>query len=495
MREYDVIVADAGNAALSAAVAAREHGAANVLVLEKAPRAMRGGNTHWAGAVLRFSFDDPRELAPLLPGVERQYASFYAGITPYTRADYMGDLMRVTGGRTDPGLARALVDSSKDTVFWMHEVGGIRMEPAITVAGVRRGNMVVWPRGLVVRAVHEGIGLSRGWFAAAAKRGIEIRYASTACELVVDGRGCVAGVKVRDDEGLSVVPAKAVVLGCGGFEANVQMRTQHLGPLVGAAKVRGTPFNQGDGLRMALAVGAMPWGQWSGCHATPISADWGEFAPREYTDRSNRLSYHYGVMLNRRGRRFVDEGEDENLYTYAKFGRAILAEPGARGYQIFDSKVLHLLEPRYATSTPIVALSLGELMAELDIEDRQQALRTLEEFNAAPRSSRVFEPAAKDGFATRGLIPEKSNWAAPIDTPPYVAYSVTGGITFTFGGLKIDDNARVIGTDWRPLPGLFACGEMVGGLFYDNYPAGAGLVSGATFGRIAGRNAARRASG
>jgi tricarballylate dehydrogenase len=495
MREYDVIVAGAGNAALSAAVAAHEHGARRVLVLEKAPRAMRGGNTHWAGAVLRFSFDEPRELAPLLPGVERQYASFYEGVTPYPRSDYMADLVRVTGGRTDPTLARILVDGSKDTVFWMHGAAGIRMEPAITVAGVRKGNMVVWPRGLVVRATHEGIGLSRGWFAAAARRGIEVRYASAVCELVVDGGGCIAGVKVRDAHGLSVVLGKAVVLGCGGFEANVQMRTQHLGPVVGAAKVRGTPFNQGDGLRMALAVGAMPWGQWSGCHATPISADWGEFAPREYTDRSNRLSYHYGVMINRRGRRFVDEGEDENLYTYAKFGRAILAEPGARGYQIFDSKVLHLLEPRYATSKPIVALSLQELVAGLDIEDRRQALKTLEEFNAAARTSRAFEPTAKDGLATQGLVPDKSNWAAKIDTPPYAAYSVTGGITFTFGGLKINADAQVIGTDWRPLPGLFACGEMVGGLFYDNYPAGAGLVSGATFGRIAGSNAARRACG
>ena len=205
---------------------------------------------------------------------------------------------------------------------------------------------------------HEGVGLSRTWFATAEKRGIEIRYGSAATELVVDGHGRVTGVKVRDDDGIDDQSPRAVVLGCGGFEANVQMRTQHIGPLVGAAKVRGTPHNQGDGLRMAMAIGAMPWGQWSGCHATPISADWGEFAPREYTDRSNRLSYHYGVMLNRQGRRFVDEGEDRNLFTYAKFGRAILAEPGAKGYQIFDSKVLHLLEPRYSTSKPITADSL-----------------------------------------------------------------------------------------------------------------------------------------
>jgi tricarballylate dehydrogenase len=345
-----------------------------------------------------------------------------------------------------------------------------------------------------VRAAHEGVGLSRSWFATAGRRGIEIRYSSAATELVLDGRGRVAGVKVRDDDGLTAIDAKAVVLGCGGFEANVQMRTQHIGPLVGAAKVRGTPYNQGDGLRMAMAIGAMPWGQWSGCHATPISADWGDFAPREYTDRSNRLSYHYGLMLNRRGRRFVDEGEDLNLYTYAKFGRAILAEPGAKGYQLFDSKVLHLLEPRYATSKPIVAGSLQELLARLDIDDVDQALSTVEAYNAAPRTNATYDPSRKDGHATRGLDPAKSNWAARLDTPPYVAYSVTGGITFTFGGLKINEHAQVIGTDWRPLPGLYACGEMVGGLFYDNYPAGTGLVSGATFGRIAGRNAARLAS-
>jgi tricarballylate dehydrogenase len=353
--------------------------------------------------------------------------------------------------------------------------------------------MVIWPRGLVVRAEHEGVGLSAAWFKTAERRGIEIRYASAATELLLDGRGGVAGVKLRDDDGLHALHAKAVVLGCGGFEANVQMRTQHIGPLVGAAKVRGTPHNQGDGLRMALAIGAMPWGQWSGCHATPISADWGDFAPRKYTDRSNRLSYHYGLMINRQGNRFVDEGEDQNLYTYAKFGRAILAQPGARGYQLFDRKVLHLLEPRYETSTPVVADTIKELLAQLDIEDRAAAFATVEAYNAAPRADKPFDPTRKDGHATRGLTPDKTNWATRLDTPPYHAYSVTGGITFTFGGLKINENAEVMGTDWRVLPGLYACGEMVGGLFYDNYPAGAGLVSGATFGRIAGRNAARLA--
>jgi tricarballylate dehydrogenase len=494
MADYDVIVVGAGNAALAAAVSAHENGA-KVLVLEKAPREMRGGNTHWAGAVLRIAFDDPRELAPLLPGIEEEYEDFYEGITPYTRQDYHGDLMRVTSGRTDPVLSRILVDNSKDTVFWMNQVGGVKMEPAITVAGVKKGNVVVWPRGLIVRAQHEGVGLSRSWFTTVQKRGIDLRYGSAATELLVDGQGRVSGVKVRDDDGLRAISARSVVLGCGGFEANVQMRTQHIGPLVGAAKVRGTPYNQGDGLRMAMAIGAMPWGQWSGCHATPISADWGDFAPREFTDRSNRLSYHYGLMINRKGRRFVDEGEDGNLFTYAKFGRAILAEPGARGYQIFDSKVLHLLEPRYSTSKPITADSMKELIAQLDLDDREQALKTVETYNGAGRANKAFDPTKKDGHATKGLDIDKTNWATKLDAPPYFAYSVTGGITFTFGGLRVDGNAQVVGTDFRPMPGLYTCGEMVGGLFYDNYPAGTGLVSGATFGRIAGRSAAQSAKG
>jgi len=490
MYDYDVIVIGAGNAALAASVSARENGAEKVLVLEKAPRAMRGGNTHWSGGVLRFAFDDPQEIAPLLPGVENDYEDFFGGVSPYPKDRYLADLQRVTSGRTDPELSNILVSNSKDTVFWMNR-NGVKMEPAIGVAGVKRGNVVVWPPGLIVRAAHEGVGLSTSWFATAERVGVEIRYENAATELMVDQRGRIIGVKVRDNDGIREVTAKAVVLGCGGFEANVQMRTQHIGPLVGAAKVRGTPHNQGDGLRMALAIGALPWGQWSGCHATPISADWGEFAPRALTDRSNRLSYLYGVMLNRQGFRFVDEGEDTNLYTYAKFGRAILAQPGAKAWQIFDQKVVHLLEPRYSTSKPLTADTLEELVEQLDIDDRKQAVKTLHAFNSAARNAdEGFDPSRKDGVSTNGLTPEKTNWGIKLDTPPFYAYSATGGITFTFGGVKVNENTQVMGTDWRPLKGLYACGEMIGGLFYDNYPAGTGLVSGATFGRIAGRNAA-----
>jgi tricarballylate dehydrogenase len=488
---YDVIVVGAGNAALAAAVSASENGAKRVVVLEKAPRDMRGGNTHWSGGVLRFAFDDPREIGALLPGVEDEYEIFYEGISPYTHDDFHGDLMRVTNGRTDPVLSKLLVSKSQETVKWMKDSGGIKMEPATTLSAVKKGNVMVWARGLVVRAAHEGVGLSRSWFATVERLGIEVRYGTAAIELTVGSDGRVNGVKVRDDDGISTLSTRSVVLGCGGFEANVQMRTQHIGALVGAAKVRGTPYNQGDGLRMAMNIGAMPWGQWSGCHATPISADWGEFAPRELTDRSNRLSYVYGVMLNRQGRRFVNEGEDGALFTYAKFGRAVLAEPGSKAWQIFDSKTVHLLEPRYQTSKPITANTLEGLIEQLDFEDKDQALKTLREYNAAARGAdEGFDPTKKDGLSSKGLALEKTNWALRLDKPPFYAYSTTGGITFTFGGLKTTEHAQVVGTDWRPIKGLFCCGEMVGGLFYDNDPAGTGLVSGATFGRIAGRNAA-----
>ena len=490
MADYDVIVVGAGNAALAAAVSATEHGA-QVLVLEKAPLEMRGGNTHWSGGVFRFAFDDPRDLEPLLPGIEEQYSNFYDGVTPYTYDDFMEDLHRLTGGQTDPVLSDVLVANSGETVMWMHETGKIPMEPAVNLSGVEKDGVIQWQRGLVVRSVHEGVGLSTSWFATAETMGVEIRYESAALELILDSRGRVSGVKVRGPDGMEEIAGGAVVLAAGGFEANTQMRAQYLGSPWDQAKVRGTPHNQGDGLRMALDIGAMPWGQWSGCHSTPISADWGHFAPREMTDKSNRLSYLYGVMINREGRRFLNEGLDVQFLTYAKYGRIILTQPGSMAFQIFDQKTVHLLEPRYSTSDPIVADTLAEIVEKLDIDDRDRALETLNQYNAAACDPGGFDPSQKDGLSTSDLPIDKTNWATRLDEPPFHAYTVTGGITFTFGGLKIDADAQVIGTDWRPIPGLYTCGEMVGGLFHDNYGAGSGLVSGATFGRIAGRSAAQ----
>lgn len=490
MAEWDVIVVGAGNAALAAAFSAREHGAGSVLVLEKAPEEARGGNTHYSGGLLRIAFDRPHDLEPMLADVERHVPGFFDSVEPYTSEDFWADLLRVTGGKTDRTLAEILIGNSYQTIRWIHEHGRVPMEAAVSLAGIRVGNRIKFQKGAIVRADQEGVGLSRSWFEAAATAGIEVRYETGATDLIRDRRGHVVGVQVRGPGGIEEITGKAVVLGCGGFEGNPQMRAQFLGAPWDHAKVRGTAYNQGDGLRMALGLGAQPWGQWSGCHSTPISNEWPDFADRKRTDKSNRLSYPYGVMINRLGLRFLDEGEDLGLYTYAKTGGRILREPGALAWQIFDQKTVHLLEPRYRTSEPITADSLPELVEKLEMDDRAQAVRTLKAYNEAACGPEGFDPSRKDGLSTRGLAPEKTNWALRLDSPPFVAYSATGGITFTFGGVKIDESARVIGTDWRPIPGLYACGEMVGGLFHFNYPGGTGLVSGAVFGRIAGASAA-----
>ena len=487
MAEYDVIVIGAGNAALAAAVAAREHGATRVLVLEKAPPALRGGNTHYSGGLFRFAFANNEELRPLVPDAERQVRGFFQDVVPYPRELFLQDLLRVTDGRTDPELAEILIGRSYDTVAWMAKQG-IVLEPAVSLSAVKVGDRLKWSPGAVIRARHEGVGLSKMWFEIAEQRGVEIRYETAALRLVQDRQARVTGVTVQDASGVHDLSARAVVLGCGGFESNPEWRARYLGRPWDHAKVRGTRYNTGDGLRMAMDIGAMPHGQWTGCHSTPIDADAPPYGDRKLTDKTNRLSYPYGVLVNRQGRRFFDEGEDFQFYTYAKLGGIILGEPGGVAYQIFDAKVTHLLEGRYKTGQPLVADTLEKLVAQLTL-DRDTCMATLEAYNKAATTG-AFDPTARDGLAAPLPLP-KSNWAQCLDTPPYVAYPVTGGITFTFGGVRVNDKAQVMSTSWQPIPGLLACGEMVGGLFHTNYPGGTGLMSGAVFGRLAGSTAAR----
>ena len=488
--DYDVIVVGAGNAAFSAAVSAKEHGAKRVLVLEKAPREKRGGNTHFSGAVFRFIYDDVSELDRFVPNAERDYPGFHKGVQPYPVEAFRGDLMRVTQDRSDPELSTILIENSYDTMCWLQDKGRMHFELALSVMGVRVGNEVKWPRGAMIRTVHEGVGLSKTWFETAEKEGIEIRYETGARALTQAESGRVNGVVVRGPNGIETLNAKAVVLACGGFETNPAWRRLYLGDPWEHAKVRGSNFNYGDGLKMALDIGAMPWGHWGGCHATPINAEAPDYGVQHLTDKTNRLSYFLGVMINVEGRRWIDEGADINSFTYAKYGGLILKQPRSLVYQIFDSKVVNLLEPRYSTSEPLRSDTLEGLVKQLKV-DHQQAIKTLKEYNAACGHGGEFNPAILDGVHTEGIDPPKTNWAQKLDTPPYVAWPVTGGITFTFGGLKVNADAQVIATDWKPIPGLYASGEMVGGLFHYNYPLGTGLMSGAVYGRIAGRSAAR----
>jgi len=286
--------------------------------------------------------------------------------------------------------------------------------------------------------------------------------------------------------------ADAVILACGGFEANAELRQAHIGSDWDKAKVRGTPYNTGDGLVMAKALGAQEYGFYGGCHATPMDlhmADYGNLdLPPHERKNYRKICYFLGVMLNAQGARFVDEGINFRNYTYAQFGAAIMEQPGHFAWQIFDAKVFDLLygEYHFHDAHFVEAESLEALIPLLEGVDTEAAAQTLAEFNAAVDEAVPFNPTVLDGKGTPGLALAKSNWAQKLDQGPFRAYPVTGGITFTYGGLKVDDAGGVVGADGAAIPGLYACGEMVGGVFYNGYPGGSGLTSGAVFGRRAG---------
>jgi tricarballylate dehydrogenase len=269
-----------------------------------------------------------------------------------------------------------------------------------------------------------------------------------------------------------------------------------MGPGWELAKVRGTRFNTGDAIRMALDIGAAPVGNWSGCHAVAWERNAPEFGDLAVGDQFQKHSYPFGIIVNARGERFVDEGADFRNYTYAKYGRAVLEQPGQFAWQVFDSKVTHLLRDEYRIRqvTKVTANTLEELAAKLDGVDAARFLETVQAYNTAVAQDVPFNPNVKDGRAARGITPPKSNWANTLDAPPFEAYAITCGITFTFGGLRITTDGQVVDSDGAPIDGLYAAGELVGGLFYFNYPGGTGLMSGAVFGRIAGASAGAAAA-
>ncbi|MFQ5937443.1 MAG: FAD-dependent tricarballylate dehydrogenase TcuA [Acidiferrobacterales bacterium] len=489
--ESDVIVVGAGNAAFCAALAAREQGA-SVTVLERAPEAERGGNSRFTAGAYRFAHngvDDLRELMPDL--TEQEIAKSDFGT--YPEEQFFDDLARVTDYRADPDMVEMLVTRSKETVLWMRSKG-IRFIPMWGRQAFKIDGKFKFWGGIVAEAWGGGPGLSDMLFEAARREGIEVLYEARVIELLYDD--AVQGVRVRHKGKTVEMKSKAVVLASGGFEANAEWRARYLGSGWDVAKVRGTRFNTGDGIRMALDVGAMPWGNWSGCHAVGWERNAPPFGDLAVGDNFQKHSYPLGIMLNARGERFVDEGADLRNYTYAKYGRVILQQPGQFAWQVFDNKVIPLLRDEYRIRqvTRVRADSLEELCNKLEDVDSKRALETIKEFNAAVRTDIPFNPAIKDGRCTEGLVIPKANWANPIDEPPFEAYAVTCGITFTFGGLRINENAQVIDSDDIPIPGLYAAGELVGGLFYFNYPGGSGLMAGSVFGRIAGTCAATAAS-
>jgi tricarballylate dehydrogenase len=489
---YDVLIVGAGNAALCAAIAACEQGA-STLVLEKAPEYFRGGNTYFTGGIIRCAYNGMDDIKALIPDMTPEEEAT-TDVGKYTEDDFYSDVMRVTEGLADPELAQILVSQSHPALLWLREKG-VRFVLAFGRQAFKVDGKYHFWGGLVVESVGAGKGLSDQQFEVAERLGAEIRYQTKGVRLIQDRLGKVGGVVVQGPDGFEDITAKTVVLACGGFEANAEMRTRYLGPGWELAKVRGVPYNTGDGIRMALDIGAQSHGHWSSCHAVAWDLNAPPFGDRTITELYQKHSYPFGLIVNLDGKRFVDEGADFRNYTYAAYGREILKQPLGAAFQIFDEKVKHLLRDEYRIpqATTATTNTIEELADRLGI-NREGFVKTIAEYNAAVQPG-GYEPTVLDGKCTEGITPPKSNWALPIDTPPYIGYAVTCGITFTFGGLKIDTRGQVIDTEGNAMPGLYAAGELVGGLFYHNYAGGSGLASGAVFGKLAGSSAAADALG
>jgi tricarballylate dehydrogenase len=487
-QSFDVVVIGGGNAALCAALAAVERGA-TVALLERAPEAKRGGNSKFTGGGFRMVHHGAEDIKRVVPDLgEADIARTDFG--EYTAEQYLDDLGRITQYYIDPDLAETLVRNSTDTVQWL--MGrGVKFLPNYGRQAYNHEGRFKFFGGVVIYANGGGAGLVESEYKAAAKQGVTVRYGARAMKLL-RGKDGVEGVRVLVDGVEEDIRARSVVLASGGFEANREWRTRYLGPGWDMAKVRGTRYNTGDGISMALDIGAQSYGQWSGCHAVA----WERYA-NDYGDVDGqhsagyRHSYPFGIMVNADGQRFVDEGADFRNYTYAKYGRVVLGQPGSYAWQVFDSQALYLLRDEYKMrgATKVRADSLEELVTKMQDVNPIGFLKTINDFNSAVKRDVKFDPNIKDGKMTVGLSVNKTNWANTIEKPPFEAYSVGCGITFTFGGLKIDTAGHVLDIEDAPIPGLYAAGELVGGLFYFNYPGSAGLMAGAVFGRIAGREA------
>ncbi|WP_149537492.1 FAD-dependent tricarballylate dehydrogenase TcuA [Siccirubricoccus phaeus] len=488
---YDVIVVGAGNAALCAALSAREQGA-RVLVLEKASQEERGGNSTFTAGGFRFVHDGLDDLRRdvLVDLSEAEAARAY--IPPLPAELYMHDLQKVTEGLAQEELAGLLIGRSRETVVWMRQQG-VRFIPMFGRQSYLVNGKHHFYGGVNIEAVGGGWGLVDFLVKAAEKAGIEIRYDTGLRRLLQDRKGAVTGVTVFGPEGYEDIAARAVVLACGGFESNPEMRTRYLGPGWELCRVRGTRHNTGDGIRAALEIGAQAFGGWSTCHAVQWDISAPPYGDRVVLDNFQKHSYPLGIVVNLAGERFVDEGADFRNHTYAKYGREVMKQPQRTAVQIFDSQTIKMVRDEYRIRqvTKAEANSIEELATALDIDPVGLA-RTVQAYNAACQPG-DYNPAILDGKRTEGISPPKSNWALPLNEPPYYGFVVTCGITFTFGGLRITTRGEVQDTSDRPIPGLYAAGELVGGIFYQNYLGGAGLMSGSVFGRLAGGSAAQHA--
>lgn len=506
----DVLVVGGGNAGFCAAASAVEAGAKRVVVIDSCSKDWVGGNSHFTAGAFRTAHSGLDDLLPIVNNVDKHTAE-KIDIKPYTAKDFAADLDRVTAGRTEPRLAKLLVEDSNAAIKWLSS-NGIRFQLSFNRQAYEVDNKIRFWGGLALKTEDGGKGLIEDHLKVMKRLGVDVFFSHTATGIQVDSvTGVVQGVRVTLPSGYTrMIRTGAVILAAGGFEANPRMRAQYLGPNWDYAKVRGTPFNQGGCLEIAIRdAAAKQAGNWSGCH----SVAWDANAPAHQGDRdiSNEFTksgYPLGIMVNRNGERFVDEGVDMRNFTYAIFGKAILQQPGSFAFQIWDAQTtpwLRAEEYRDEIVEKLSAATLSELAkkcAEKGLLNPAKLIDTITTYNHAVEQHRrensglVWNPATKDGLSTESkaiqLPLPKSNWATSITKGPFVAVKVTCGVTFTFGGLAVEPEtaAVVSATTSRPIPGLYCAGEMMGGLFYDNYPGGSGLTSGAVYGRRAGRAAA-----
>jgi precorrin 3B synthase CobZ len=508
----DVLVIGGGNAGFTAAIAAAEAGAHRVVLVEKAPEEWAGGNSYFTAGAFRTVHNGTSDLLPIVNNVDTETAKLI-DMEPYTREDFRKDMDRVCLGRSDPELSKVLIEESNDAVKWLAK-NGIRYQLSFNRQAYKVGGRYKFWGGMALMTQDGGKGLIADHQASAQRHGVEVYYSTPAKRIVTSSSGAVIGVVAECRGEDTLINTKAVVLAAGGFEANPRMRSQYLGPTWDLARVRGTPFNTGEVLEFAIRdVNARQAGNWSGCHSTC----WDANAPANSGDRTvsnefTKSGYPLGLMINTNGMRFVDEGVDMRNYTYAKFGRAIHEQPDGVAYQVWDQRTIPWLrdeEYRDERVQKIWGATLEELAKKLaqhsGLNAPEQFVETVKQYNEAVYASqaenadRKWDPAVKDGLSTQSfekkLVLAKSNWALPLDQGPFMAVKVCCGVTFTFGGLAVNPSTTaVISNSGKEVVGLFCVGEMLGGLFYGNYPGGSGLTSGAVFGRRAGTAAAKVAA-
>jgi tricarballylate dehydrogenase len=458
---YDVAVLGGGNAALCAAITAREAGA-TVVLLEHAPRPFRGGNSRHTRN-LRVAHRSPVGVL-----ADR-----------YTPEEYWKDLERVTAGNTDEHLAQLTIRMSEELLPWMIERGVRFQNPLAGTLSLARTNAFF---------LGGGKALVNAYCATAERMGVEFVYETEVTKVELEGR-TVGAITFRRGDERKTIRAGSVVAATGGFQANIPWLKECWGEAAENFLIRGTPYAQGTILRSLLDQGVASVSDPTQCHAVAIDAR----APKFDGGIVTRLDcIPFSIVVDRSGARFYDEGEDLWPKRYAIWGRLVAQRPGQIAYAITDSKALELFMPSLYPA--LRADDIGGLAATLGIDARALEA-TVAEYNASVREG-AFDPGRLDGCSTAGLCPPKSNWARRVDTPPYYAYPLRPGITFTYLGVRVDEWARVLLQDGRATSNLFAAGEiMAGNILGQGYLAGLGMTIGTVFGRIAGREAAAHALG